>query len=144
MRGRWARIAAILHLGEQGPEVGPRAAVTAQTVVAAHQIGEYFKACAINAFTEMGADHVTADAVYLLARIGRRGQDEVSERDMHVATQSRFKTKADLIPALDRLVDHGYLAAMPSPKSTGGRPPSPRYKIHPYATEATEHTKGFG
>jgi replicative DNA helicase len=139
--GAVARIAGIIHLGEQGPEVGPRAAVTAQTIVAAHQVGEYFKACAINAFTEMGADHVTADAVYLLGRIIRLGGDEVSERDMHVATQSRFKAKADLMPALNRLVDHGYLAPVPAAKPTGGRPASPRYKIHPYATKATEHTK---
>lgn len=143
--GAIARIAGIIHLGEQGPGVGPRAAVTAQTIEAAWRIGEYFKACAINAFTEMGADHVTADATYLLGRICRLGVSEVSERDMHVATQSRFKTKADLLPALNRLVDHGYLAPMAAPKkSTGGRPASPRYKIHPYATEATEHTKAPG
>jgi hypothetical protein len=140
--GAVARIAGMLHLGEQGPEVGPRAAVTATTIEAAWRIGQYFKACAINAFTEMGADHVTGDAVYLLHRIVGLGGDEVSERDAHVATQSRFRTKADLMPALDRLIDHGYLAPMPAPKPTGGRPASPRYRVHPQATEATQHTEG--
>ena len=51
-------------------------AVEVATIRAAAQIGDYFKACAINAFAEMGADRVTADAVYLLGRIehlGRRG-----------------------------------------------------------------------
>jgi len=140
--GAIARIAGILHLGEQGSDVGPRAAVTAQTIEAAWRIGNYYKMCAINAFTEMGADHVTADAVYLLDRINSLGVDQLSERDMHVATQSRFKTKADLMPALDRLIDHGYLAPLPAANPTGGRPASPRYKVHPKATEVTEHTKG--
>jgi hypothetical protein len=140
--GAIARIAGILHLAEQGSEVGPRAAVTAATIEAAWRIGNYFKACAINAFTEMGADYVTADAVYLLDRIRQLDVDEVSERDLHVASsRARFATKADLMPALERLVDHGYLAAIPTTKSgERGRPPSPRYRIHPSAV-ATENTK---
>jgi hypothetical protein len=140
--GAIARIAGILHLGEQGPDVGPRAAVTATTIEAAWQIGRYFKACAVNAFTEMGTDYVTADAVYLLERIERLGADEVSERDLHAASsRARFATKGDLMPALDRLIDHGYLAPIPAKRSgERGRPASPRYKIHPLAV-ATENTK---
>jgi uncharacterized protein DUF3987 len=142
--GAVARIAGILHLAEQGSEVGPRAAITAQTIEAAWQIGNYFKVCAINVFTEMGADHVTADAIYLIERIERLDVDEVSERDLHVASsRARFKTKTDLMPALDRLVDHGYLMPLPAPRPTGGRPPSPRYRVHPeVATKATKHTEG--
>jgi hypothetical protein len=140
--GAIARIAGILHLAEQGPEVGPKAAITAQTIESAWRIGKYFKACAINAFTEMGTDYVTADAVYLLGRIASLGVDEVSERDLHAASsRARFKTKADLMPALDRLVDCGYVAPIP-PERSGqrGRPASPRYQIHPLAT-ATVITK---
>lgn len=139
--GAIARIAGIIHLAQHGPDKGPKTPVDAATIVAAHRIGDYFKACAINAFSEMGTDHVTADAIYLLERIGRLGEDEVSERDLHAASsRARFRTKADLMPALDRLVDHGYLAPMPDAKPTGGRPASPRYKVHPLATEATKHT----
>lgn len=144
--GAIARIAGILHLAEQGADLGPRAAVTAQTMRAAWRIGNYFKICAVKAFTEMGADRVTADAVYLLGRIKSlavEGVESVSERDMHVAcSRSRFKTKSDLKPALDRLVDHGYLAALLTPKQTErGRPPSPRYQIHPVITENTQSQK---
>ena len=81
--GAVARIAGILHLAEHGADKGPREAVSAQTVLAAARIGEYFKASAINAFAEMGTDQATADAVYLLERIRHLGQDEVSERDLH-------------------------------------------------------------
>ena len=96
------------------------------------------KACAVNAFAEMGADQITADAIYLLERISRLGLGEVSERDMHVATKSRLRTKDDLMPAVQRLADHGYLASVPTkPTKERGRPASPRYKVWEYRTEIT-------
>jgi replicative DNA helicase len=139
--GAIARIAGILHLAEHGPDNGPRTSITADTIKDAHRIGNYFKACAVTAFTEMGADLVTANAAYLLERISRLGLDEVSERDMHVAARSRLKTKDDLIPAVQRLVDHGYIAPLPiKPSKERGRPASPRYKIWEYSTQITQHT----
>jgi hypothetical protein len=126
--GAVARIAGILHLGQYGPE-GVRRAIGAETVQAASRIGEYYKACAIRAFTEMGTDSLTADAIYLLDRIKRLDQVEVSEREMQVATQSRFKTKNAMMPAVGRLVEDGALEPLADAKLTGGRPPSPRYKV---------------
>jgi hypothetical protein len=127
--GAIARIAGMLHLAEQGPDQGPRTPIAATTIQSAYRIGEYFKATTINAFAEMGTDRATADAVYLLGRIQQLCQDEVSERDIHVASRSRFKTKADLQPALERLIDHGYLIPLEKPESTGGRPASRRYEV---------------
>jgi replicative DNA helicase len=133
--GALARIAGNLHLVTHGAEAGPVTAVSAATILAAWHIGEYYKACAINAFVEMGADPVTADAVYLLGRISRLGQAEVSERDMHVAVKSRLRTKEVLLPAVQRLVDHGYLAPIPVKLSGArGRPSSPCYKVWEYRT----------
>lgn len=126
--GAIARIAGILHLAEHGADHAPRVEVSAATIRSANRIGTYFKACAINAFAEMGTDRVTADAIYLLDRITRLGQDEVSERDMQRAAK-RFQIRADLLPAVERLVEHGYLFPQPAPKPTGGRPPSPRYTV---------------
>ena len=135
--GAVARIAGILHLAEHGAEKGPREAGNAQTVLAAQRIGTYFKACAITAFAEMGTDQATADAVYLLDRVRHIGEGEVSERDLQRAGK-RFKTKAELRPALDRLVENGYLTLIHVEESTGGRPASPRYMV----TEGTKATKG--
>lgn len=105
----------------------------------AYRIGAYFRACAINAFIEMRTDPVGVDAMYLLDRIRHLGSDEVSIRDVHVASsRARFRTKADLMPGLERLVEFGWLIVMPSPKPTGGRPASPRYRVHPRVTEATQ------
>ncbi len=140
--GAIARIAGILHLAEHGADTGPRTPVAAQTILAASRIGAYFKACAINAFAEMGTDRITADAVYLLDRVRWIDQSEVSERDLHVATKSRFKKKADLLPALERLVEHGYLLPIAAaPTGERGRPGSQRYRVHEYATERTKTTK---
>jgi replicative DNA helicase len=125
--GAVARIAGILHLGQHGPD-GVKCPIDKDTVWAAYRVGEYYKACAIRAFTEMGTDPVTADAIYLLDRIKSLAQDEVSERDMHVATQSRFKTKDAMMPALSRLVEQGSLERLVV-EPTGGRPASPRYKV---------------
>lgn len=138
--GTIARIAGILHLAEHGPD-GLTQPVTATTVLAAYRLGEYYRACAIRAFTEMGTDQITADANFLLDRIQLLGQDEVSERDMQRAGKSRFKTKADLKPVLSRLVDAGYLLALPKPEPTGGRPASPRYKVHPHRTKGPQGTE---
>lgn len=139
--GAVARIAGILHLAQHGSE-GSRISIDEQTILAASRIGNYFRAAAINAFIEMGTDPITADAVYLLERIRCLGQDEVSERDLHAATRSRFKTKANLTPALNRLVDHGYLTPQPAPKQEGpGRPASPRYRVHEVLTQTTKSTE---
>ena len=97
-------------------------------MVAASRIGDYFKAAAINAFAEMGADPGNDDAVYLLDRIRQLEVDEVSERDMYKAAK-KFKKKADIMPAVDRLVDHGYLVPLPDAAPTGGRPASARYIV---------------
>lgn len=126
--GAIARIAGIIHLADIGSEKGPRTAVTAESVLAAHRLGDYYRACAIKAFTAMGTDRSTADAEYLLDRIRHLGAEEVSERDMQRAAK-RFKSREELLPAVDRLVDHGWLIPLPPPAATGGRPASRRYRV---------------
>jgi hypothetical protein len=128
--GAIARMAGLIHLGEHGPEAGPTTPISADTMKKARRIGEYFKACAIRAFAKMGSDEITADAVYLLDRIERLGQDEVSERDIYLAGRSKFSTVVALKPQLTRLIDHGYLVPVETNQTHGpGRKPSPRYKV---------------
>ncbi|MDQ1247528.1 MAG: hypothetical protein QG597_1898 [Actinomycetota bacterium] len=134
--GAVARIAGMLHLAQHGAELGPRTAVTADTVVAAFRIGNYYRAAAIKAFSDMGADQGTADALYLLHRIASIGVDELSARDMFNAARGRFKSVQDMAPAVDKLIDHGLIAPIPQELPTGrGRPPSPRFKVHHLAAE---------
>ena len=127
--GAVLRIAGNLHFGVHGAEAF-RVPIDVATMNNAAEIGEYFKACAINTFAEMGIDEATADAVYLLDRVHRLGCDEVSERDVYMATRSRFRTVTDMRPALTRVVDHGWLIALPTASPPDkGRPASPRYEV---------------
>lgn len=126
--GAIVRIAGLLHLAENGAEKGPTTSVSGDTMKKARRLGEYFKACAIQAFAKMGLDEVTADAIYLLDRIERASSDELSVRDMQRVAQ-RFHTKSKLMPAVARLVDHGYLVPLSVANQTEGRPSSPRYRI---------------
>jgi hypothetical protein len=127
----------MVHLAELGPEEGPTTPVSAETILAAARIGAYFKAAAINAFLEMGADQGTADSVYLLERIERLRQNvppdqpmELSERDLFTAaSRGRFRSKDDMLPVLKQLVNNGYMIPLPAPKPTGGRPASQRYRV---------------
>ena len=129
--GATVRIAGLLHLA-QHPGDGFRRPVTADTVDRAIEIGEYFRAHAVVAFEEMRADPDVHAAEYLLAVIRRMNADTVSRRDMHTASsRSRFPRASDLDPAIRLLVEHGYLTPLPHAAPRPGRPPSPRWEVHP-------------
>jgi replicative DNA helicase len=140
--GAVVRIAGLLHLAEHGQK-GYRYPVQPETIRAAERIGDYFKAAAINVFSQMGSTPDTADAMYLLTVVERIKGDAVSEREMFTASsRPRFPTKADMMPALRRLIEHGYLIPQETPKPTGGRPASPRYKIHRLTAQAAQAAQG--
>jgi hypothetical protein len=126
--GAIVRIAGLLHIYAMGVGAAVRAPITAETIVNANRVGDYFLACARKAFATMGTDRVTADAMYLLARINSLEIDVVSERDMQRAAK-RFKTREELLPAVDRLLDHGWLVPLADKGPTGGRSASPRYQV---------------
>ncbi|OBG69243.1 hypothetical protein A9X05_05260 [Mycobacterium sp. E3298] len=138
--GLIARLTGMLHLADLGAEKGHRQPIDVSTVLAAANLGGYFKACAIAAFAEMQADPGLADAVYVLARVEaltiRQRQDAVaqpdviSERDLFRAlSRTRFPKREAMMPAVERLVDHGYLLPIQQKKPEGGgRPPSKKYR----------------
>jgi hypothetical protein len=132
--GAIVRIAGLLHLAEHG-EPGHRIPVALDTLQRAQRIGSYYKRHAIVAFERMRVDQTIDDARYLLAVLGRLGQPTVSRREIFTAaSRGRFKQAADLDPAIKVLLDHGWLAEIPVETPTGrGRPPSPRWHVHPAA-----------
>jgi replicative DNA helicase len=135
--GAVCRIAGLLHLAEHGVG-GHRIPVTAATFASAAGIGAYYKEHAIAAFTRMRVDQTTSDAEYLLGLIRRSNQLEVSTRDLFTAAyRGRFRRVAELDPAIAVLVDHGWLVPEGRQATTGrGRPPSPRWHVHPSALSA--------
>lgn len=131
--GAVLRIAGLLHLAERG-EAGIRTPVTEDTILAAVEIGAYFKVHAVKAFTTMTTDPVINDMAYVWERIEATGATELSEREVHRETRSRFPTIDTLRPVLVNLADRGYLAQLPEPEQKRpGRKPSPRFAVNPDA-----------
>jgi replicative DNA helicase len=141
--GLVVRLAGMLHLADLRPAKATRTPVDTATVLAAANLGGYFKACAINAFIEMQADSGLDDARYVLGRLGTLVDDQrvISERDLHRGlSRARFPKKEAMMPAIDRLVDHGYLAPLPAEQTKserGGRPASRKYRLHASIAKTT-------
>ncbi len=128
--GAIARIAGILHLADAG-EGDP---IEVETVENAITLGRYYLDHARGAFADMGADPEVERARYVLAWIERSGTDRFTKRDAFEATKGRFKQVSDLEPALDILVDHGYIREEQGADRSGpGRRPSPTYEVNPAA-----------
>ncbi|MGD6753808.1 DUF3987 domain-containing protein [Streptomyces sp. BH105] len=135
--GATARIAGLLHLGEH-LDSGYTQPIAAETLNAAVEIGDYYAAHALTVFDLMGADATLARARSLLAVIEDNGWESVTRRDLFAkVSRSEFPTVADLEPTVALLEEHGYLRSETPPR-TGkrGRPPAPRYVIHPTVREA--------
>ncbi|WP_375538671.1 YfjI family protein [Streptomyces griseorubiginosus] len=136
LAGATARMAALLHLADHGGG-GYAHPVTADTMSAAIELGQYYTAHALAVFDVMGADHTTARAHSVLETLRTQRWTEVSKRDLMVKlSRSEFPTAADLDPTLNLLEDHGYVRVQPIVRTGGrGRPPSPRYLVHPRLTD---------
>ncbi|WP_167546504.1 YfjI family protein [Streptomyces flavidovirens] len=134
--GSTCRLAGLLHLAAH-PTNGHTEPVSADTMRAAVKLIDYFTGHALVVFDLMGADHTANRAHTVLELLRTQQWSEVSKRDLMVKlSRSEFPTVADLDPALDLLEDHGYVRCQPAVRTGGrGRPPSPRYLIHPQLSD---------
>ncbi|MDP9395576.1 MAG: YfjI family protein [Actinomycetota bacterium] len=130
--GAVARVAALLHLAEHGA-CGARRPIGEDTMRAALSVGDYYLAHALAVFDLMGADHSLDAARAVLSHLHAREIGETTVRDLFTALpRSRFPKSANVAAALEVLEDYGWCARQPQPEHTGpGRPPSPRYRVHP-------------
>lgn len=133
--GAVVRLAGLLHIAEY-PISGHAMPIEADTIDRATVLGYYFADHALATFNYMGADPKTGPATVLLDWLAREGKPEMAVRDMHRALQGRkqFRTAGQVHEAVAVLVDHGYVREAPHPSRTRGRPPSPKYRIHPNIT----------
>ncbi|MER6251366.1 DUF3987 domain-containing protein [Streptomyces sp. NPDC001584] len=134
--GATARIAGLLHLAAH-VDGGSHDPITEATLRAAIEIADYFTAHALTVFDLMGADTSLARARALLTVLEHNGWESITRRDLFAKlSRSEFPTVAELEPALALLEEHGYLRT-DTPPRTGkrGRPPAPRYLIHPNVRE---------
>ncbi|MFE6686575.1 DUF3987 domain-containing protein [Streptomyces sp. NPDC057743] len=135
--GATARIAGLLHLA-QHLEDGYTRPITGDTMDAAIEIGDYFATHALTVFDLMGADTTLTRARSLLAVLEDNAWETVSRRDLFAKlSRTEFPSVSDLEPVAALLEEHGYLR-IDTPPRTGkrGRPPAPRYHLHPQLREA--------
>ncbi|MQM26637.1 YfjI family protein [Glycomyces albidus] len=138
--GAVVRLAGLLHLAKY-PNTGAASPIEADTLDAATMLGYYFADHALGVWSYMGAGPETGPAVALLDWLARHGQSGMSVRDMHRALRGRrgLSTAAAIRDAVARLVEHGYLRERPAARRRSGRPPSPRYDLHPDMAMADDH-----
>ncbi|MCQ4082465.1 YfjI family protein [Streptomyces sp. RB6PN25] len=137
LAGATARIAGLLHLAEHLDD-GHTQPVSEATMHAAITLADYFTLHALAVFDVMGADPTVNRARTLLDVLRENQWSEVSRRDLFAKlSRAEFPTVEDLEPAADLLEEHGYLRSY-VPERTGkrGRPPKPRYQVHPRLRES--------
>lgn len=141
--GSVVRIAGLLHLSAHLCDGWGRPLQPA-TVTAATRIGRYYLHHAQAVFDLMGADPVVDDARVVLGWIERTQPGRFTRRDAFTGcSRARFRKVGDLDPALDVLMQHGYIRPTPAAEPPGrGRPPSPAYQVNPalHAQEAAAET----
>lgn len=135
--GAAVRLAGLLHVAHHPADCWRRPVDQAQMVDAVKLAG-FFTAHYRAATEAMGADPKVENARMVLALLQRRQMETFTMRELFSAvTRSRFPKIGDLMPPLELLEDHGWIALQPEPERTGpGRKPSPRYALNPSALSA--------
>lgn len=142
--GQIMRIAALLHCCQYIGDAD-KVPLSADTILRAQRIGEYFLEHAKAAFHLMGMSEPQEekDAKYILKRLDTIDGDSTSKRDLLRLCDGHLKTADDLQAGLDLLVDRGYLYI--EKVSTGGRPTEKIYINPEYqkkkGTKGTEPLK---
>jgi len=119
--GAMLRIAGLIHASEV--QVNPAEVnISAETVAAAVKIMEVLCVHAMAVYQDMGSDETIEDAKYLLRRINEAGQDEISKRDLFDLCKGKFKKVEAMEPAVQTLVDMGYIREVETGTGKRGRP----------------------
>ena len=113
----------------------PNLLVSGDTMKGAIAIGEYYLEHARSAFSLMGGDEVTTNAIFALEVIGRKGLNRFKTSDLMRASK-KFKTADATNEVLKRLTEMGYLRKETSESKKSGRPPAPKYTVNPIWLEA--------
>lgn len=98
-------------------------------------LGSYFIQHAKAAYDLMGADDVTENAKYILNAVTKRRLEKFTRRDV-MRLCRRFKTAGEVQPALDVLVDRGFLWEEVKETREFKKPKGTDYLVNPQLYEA--------
>lgn len=137
--GATARLAGLLHIAREFAG-GFGRPIDAATMEAAVQLAYYLIPHARVAFDQMGADVHRDDARAVLDWLRREDFRTFTRRQGLRALQGRFPNVSTLKPALDLLVDHGWIRDVE--RSSGPGRPSITYEVTPHLHDSrTELTQ---
>ncbi len=129
--GTILRIAGLLHLA--GEDSGTE--ISAHTMCNAIQIGKYFLAHSVYAYSMMGGNDIEIQkAGYILSKLKKQVTSPVKRNKLYQSCRGRyFKTVDEFIPVLDILSARGYVCLETPEYSGAGRPPDVLVHLNPAA-----------
>ena len=128
--GNTLRIAGLLHCAVNKHDSAD-IAVSLDTMNRAIKIGKYFLKHALCAYSIMGADKALRGAKQILKRLQGQDKRELTKYQIHRLCRGEFLRVEDTIPAIELLIEHGYLRERTYPAPTGGRPRANGYILNP-------------
>lgn len=128
--GNTLRIAGLLHC-VQYKETASEIAMSPSTTKCAIRIAKYFLQHALCAYSIMGADKALRGAKRILKRLQGQDKRELTRYQIHRLCRGEFPRVEDTIPAIELLIEYGYLKERSYPAPTGGRPRGNGYLLNP-------------
>jgi hypothetical protein len=146
LAGAVGRIALGFHLAEGVPTERVRQPVGVETMENALRLGRYFLAHFLRVFRFMAEDPVTQTARRVLDWLRTRaargeGLQVLTARDLQRDGVAGIGTAAEAKDVIEHLTEEGWLREVDQPRVPGGRPPNPRFEIHPSLNHPTKPTK---
>lgn len=132
LHGAILRIAGVLHAIKHR-HISEQALIDGETMQSAIRIGYYFLEHAKAAYMLMGADKQTVDARYILRALEKGQYFEIGRSELTRLCRGHFSQAEDMNPALNLLVEYGYVREVVIAYTGAGRPPAPKYIINPLA-----------
>ena len=129
--GQTLRIAGCMHCAKHSSNPA-ETLVSEKTMRQAVKISKYFIEHAKYAFSLMGKDKALHGAQYILKRLKLHHRQEISKYQIFRLCRSKHFSKADdILPALELLIEYGYIKEHIDPAPTGGRPKGSIYILNP-------------
>ena len=119
--GAAMRIAALIHCAE-APGNPADSSISGDTACKAIGIAEHLGCYARAAYRSMGTDEELADARYLWGRLENTGREEMTQSELFDICKGKFRTVDEMEPAMQKLIDMGYVKRQKKNEGKRGRP----------------------
>lgn len=130
--GAVLRIAGLLHGADM--DAGD-IEISISTMNRAIQIGKYFLAHSMYAYSMMGTDLSIQKAKFVMAKLKKKNSTIIKRSDLFQMCRGKFfKKTEEIFPTLELLEEHGYLRLEESERQSVGRPADVRIFVNPAVT----------